>query len=208
MVATYATEAKVVSFLNLTSAKATELNTEIGYAIERAQDEIDRYTGSAFRSVTVTDEFHNLGPWIGNNGFKVRANHAQMKTLASGSGDKLEIWNGSAYEDYLTTKTSGRANDYWQEERDGIVWIRTGAPLNGGSEVRLTYRYGRTSVPADIERACVLLAATDLVTTDDRSVILPEGGGNSLPFVEKARIWRERAFEILNGYREFYPMEK
>lgn len=208
MTATYCTAAQVYSFLQLSTAKQSELATEVAAAIERAQDEVDKYTETAFRSISVANEYHSLRTYIGANGIPIKLDHSHVTTLATPT-DKLEIYNGSAYVDLLVTGTAGRSRDYWQEEGTGKIWIRSNFSYFGGNEVRVTYRYGHSSVPKDVESATIMLASVGLITSDDRSAMLPEGGGNfSLPFVEKARIWEKRAYKLLDSYTEMSSINR
>ena len=114
----------------------------------------------------------------------------------------LEVWNGSEWEDYLLTRTEGRNNDYWMNEEEGILWLRTYPRyITRTHNVRLTYRFKELTVPGDIKRACVLLTARNILQNDDQSVIFPEGS-SSIAQGDKSDKWQEQAEVIIGRNRE------
>ena len=69
-------------------------------------------------------------------------------------------------------------------------------------EVRLIYRYGETSVPNDVKSAVVRMVAIDVLSADDRSVLLPEGSAQ-LKYIDKITLWEKQINRIISKYREF-----
>ena len=63
-------------------------------------------------------------------------------------------------------------------------------PYTAKRSVKITYRYGNTVVPNTIRNACVKLVVIDLLSQDDRTVLLPEGTDN-LKLSEKIEGWRK-----------------
>jgi len=206
MAITYCTAAQVNSFLGLTTAFSGSTNptqVEVEEFIERNQDSIDKETMHAWRTLTITEETHHLQypAYQRRDGSEIFLQHRQIQTLLNGT-DKLEIWNGSVFEDYLATRVEGRNNDYWFDKRLGTIYIKTFPRiLPRYFAVRVTYRYGESAVVKDIEKACVLMTAIDILGSDDRSVLLPEGTSNiGLP--GKAELWQKQVDKILQNRRE------
>jgi hypothetical protein len=56
--------------------------------------------------------------------------------------------------------------------------------------LRLKYRYGETVVPRDVEDATIKLVAIDLYTTENRTMILPEGS-NGMNYRDKSDKWKD-----------------
>ena len=157
---------------------------------------------NAWRELTVTNEYHTIEyPEIRYEGVKIFIQNRNTKTFDSGEGDKLEVWNGSEWEDYLVTRTEGRTNDYWVDEEDGILWIRTYSRLKRTFDVRLTYRFGENNLKKDIRKACIRLTAIDILQSDDKSILLPEGSSN-IPPSDKVEKWQEQADTIIQNNRE------
>ena len=213
---TYCTSADVFVFLqlgassdsNFTGKTDFDANTNptqntVENWIAESEDYIDQETMHAWRAVTVTKEQHHLEAphYQLRDGSEIKLLHRNIRTLTSGT-DLLEVWDGTQYLDYLANKTEGRNNDYWVNEQDGFIFVKTYpayTPRTFG--VRVTYRFGDTSIPRDIKRACVLLTAIQLLSSEDRSVLLPEGTSN-IPYQSKSEKWQERADEIIAKRRE------
>ena len=173
-------------------------------SINEAEDEIDRVTNHAWREKTITQEMHNLedSGYRAYTGVPLFLHHRKIKTLDNQKGDLIEIWDGSSWVDYITTYQEGRDKDFWLDYEQGVIFIRTRPPfLPKVFIARITYRYGESSVPKDIEKAATIMAAQDLLMSDDRSVLLPEGTSN-ITLSEKRHLWDEEIEKILNRYKE------
>ncbi len=204
--ATYCTPEQVAELLQCDyfsdSTKPTRQTVES--IIERKEDYINSVTGHSWKEVTVSNEMHNIDVnYIATLGIPIYLQHRKIKQFDSSKGDKLEVWDGSRYVDYLTEKTEGRNNDFSVNYEEGIIYLRTfyGAPRKDA--VRVTYRYGEDSVPGDIADACAKLTAIDLIALDDRSVLLPETGGSNVSYLNKIEQWKQDVKEILQRYKEF-----
>ncbi len=216
MAATYCSTAQVFTFLQLGASSdvnfsgGTDFTTSTNPTkatvtewIEESQDHIDQETMHAWRTVTVTKEQHHLEAphYQLRDGSEIKLLHRNITTLASGT-DLLEVWDGTQYLDYLANKTEGRNNDYWAKEEMGFIFIKTYpayTPRTFG--VRITYRFGDSTVPGDIRRACILLTAINFLQSEDRSVLLPEGTSN-IPYQSKSESWQKNADEIMDKRRE------
>lgn len=216
MAVVYCTSANIFSFLQLAAnsdptfsgktdfdANTKPTQTEVEEWINESEDEIDRSTMHAWRSVTVTKEQHHIKApsYQLGDGSTIKLLHRNIKTLTSGT-DLLEIWDGSNYVDYVANKTEGRNKDYWVNEQDGMIFVKTyPAYLPRTFGARVTYRYGETTVPGDIKRACILLTAIHMLQSEDRSVLLPEGTSN-ISYNKKIEDWEKRYEKIISDRRE------
>jgi hypothetical protein len=217
MAVTYATGAQVAAFLQRPAFSTSTVPTlaHVEDLLNYAEDHVDRFCNTAWRAKTVTDEYHDyksprmygrqsLPSW----GFDLRDSrivafrYRPVRTLTV--GDKVEIWRGNAYEDIFLTGVEGRANDYWVDYDKGLLFFVTKWPLREISSIRLTYRYGATTIPSDIRHATILLAAASLVSGSVASFILPEGGAEP-GYLSRASAWKEEAEMILAHYWEFRP---
>lgn len=205
MTVTYCTHSDVSGFLQTPafSVSTTPTSTIIEDRINEAEDFIDSETGHAWRSVTVTNEYHDVaGVYERGIGFPIYLDHRAVKSLANASGDKLEVWDGSSWVDWLTesSREEGRDKDYWLRYEMGVLYIRSSyaKPVS----VRITYRYGETSVPKDIKKAAVLLTAIDVISSDDRSVQIAESN-SQVNYLNKIEKWEAQVKTILDKRREF-----
>lgn len=149
--------------------------------IEEATDEIDSRTHHAWRAVTVSNEYHDISSYpvpyeSADTWIKISIKHRAVRAFSSGSGDKIEVWDGASWIDWVATKTEGRAGDYWADLKKGKLYMRFSLLFFKERGVRLTYRYGETTIPNDIRRACAMLAAVNLYRNDDMSDATAETG--------------------------------
>ena len=81
--------------------------------------------------------------------------------------------------DWVSTKTEGRANEFWLDYNLGIVFLRGFYFWHSKLSVRITYRYQkRATVPNDIKKAAALKVAMELITSDVTVAGVPsEAGG-------------------------------
>lgn len=209
----YCTPSDVARVLGLGysfTSSTTPTEREVESFIEEAEDEIDHRTHHSWKEATVTDEFYDLpgAPGVRYklvwNGIRIDLRHREIKTIDTSEGDKIEIWTGNSYEDWVTAKTSGRNNDWWLDYEQGVLWLRRTWTQFLQKGLRMTYRYGDSKVPNDIRKACALLCAMDLVSNDDRSVALPETGDPTrLTHDERLSRWRKKVDHILMNRTEW-----
>jgi len=205
MTTTYCTENDVKRYMALDmtiSEDTTPSINDVQDFIEEAEDDIDHQTQDAWRSKTVVNEFYDI-PRVRYNyqtGIAIHLRHTDIKALTNGT-DKLEIWDGSSYVDWLATKTEGRNNDYWLEETKGILYLRYPYRFYAKQAIRLTYRYGKTVVPGDIKRATAMIAAINLLLNDDRSSALVETGDPTrISYNDRASKMQARVNKILKNH--------
>lgn len=170
-----------------------------------AQDLIDNRTNHAWRTASVSNEFYDLPSWNDRrfrDGLKVFLNHRKIRPIISET-DKIELFLGNAYTDIAATGTEGRANDFWLDYNQGVLYLKTGHYSARERGLRMTYRYGETSVPADVRDAAAMLAAMELVTSDDHTMVLPETG-DPTRMTHDLRVsrWRSRVDKILRNRTE------
>ena len=220
----YATTAMVAEFLNFNPPsgyvggftgdnnwRTFPSSGQVATRISRIATWIDQQTRNAWRTVTKTDEFHDFNyyryrPVRWKSFFDEGSVHLRffpIVALASGV-DKLEVFTGQStndgYEDFLSTRVQGRNSDFWVDTNEGIIHFKNSRPFVYRDAVRVTYRHGESTIPADIERATILLTAAELVSTEDYSQTFPEGT-QQLPFRDKVTQWKEEASDILDYRR-------
>ena len=205
MTATYTTVDKVVSLLRLYDpATATRLadsttsdpsTAEVTAWIEQGQDYIDKATGHSWRTTTVTNEYHDVSfPWSGLRRHEIAINlsHRAIADIDENESDSIEIWNGTNWIDLASTAsyTEGRANDYWVDYTDGILYLVEQRPWIKQNSVRITYRYGDSAVPSDIAEATEKYAALKILESDFYRMTLPQGPDFTPPRFDVINRWR------------------
>ena len=192
MAVTYCTSKQIFDYLqrrdNVSNVVQTDFGTEttptkttVEDYIYRAEAEINRHTGTSWMPVTVTDEIHrmiykpsrNIKTWRP----QVTLDYRPVVTMASGT-DKIEVWNGSAWAEWVSTKDEGRNDDFWIDYANGIVFFEKGFPLHAFNEgVKFTYRYGYSTVHKWVEDLAVMMAAKNVIEFDRTRMIAAGGSG-------------------------------
>jgi len=209
MVVTYCTSAEVSQFLfgdkkGDFSESTKPQKTTVEALINRVEDMIDRETRHAWRSVTVTNEYHDYAG-IRKRGYPrgrepcrcVFLCHRAVRAFVSGT-HKIEIWASGEWIDLVLTAngyTEGRDADYWIDYECGVIYFVDVAPAIGKSTVRVTYAYGESSVPGDIKEWAIKQAAIDLIYSDDWTVLTIDTT-ERVNLEDKVRHWKEDVDKI------------
>jgi len=200
----YCTADQVAQFLqrNVFSTTTSPKKQVVEDIINRKEDYIDYETGHAWRETTITEEYIDNVAYQRGIGTRIDLNHRKIRDLNSGT-DKLEIWNGSSYVDYISTKTEGRNNDYFIDQTNGVFYLCNWVQIYPKG-VRATYRYGDSSVAKQIEDACIKLTAIDVLSMLDDVVNFVDDGGTNRPTHDRRiSIWQDDVNEILASLKEF-----
>lgn len=208
MVVTYSTAALVSGLLQIDdfSGTTTPTQTEVEAFINRAEDYIDEYTNKAWRATTIAREQHSFWPYNLYRLYyppRVHLKHPFVKTFSGASGDKLEVFEGTSYTDWIADAghTEGRGTgDFFVNYEDGVIYFEKKFPLIWRpDQVRVTYRYGETTVPKWVEDVATKMAAMDVLL---RWQEFP-GGGQDIPTMvdhaEVIRMWREDVAKVLDA---------
>lgn len=190
MTATYTTPAKVAAYLQRAafSASTTPTTATVTMFIEWAQSEIERRTLYAYQAVTATDEIHTLdicGTYRSNlyDKPRIELNHFPIRTMTAAT-DYLYVWSGSAWVDWVATKTEGRGGDYFVDKARGIIYFLKGYPTLGyPNNIKVTYRWGESTVAPWAEELATMMAAARVLEMDiDRQISSEGGAGGSADF--------------------------
>ena len=183
---------------------------EVEQWINEIEDWIDDYCYHSWRNKQVTEYKDNMGLTYPRGALIpaiiVDCRHRNIKDLDSAQGDKLEVFDGNDWDDLLTSPTITKGlgygdGSYWVDTQEGEVYVFAKYGVYGPNTIRITYRYGETTVPESIKNACALLTAINLLQSDDYIVQFP-GNPERVSLDAKATNFENRAYKILNRYRE------
>jgi len=173
---------------------------------------IDEHTGHAWRERRVTDEYKSLGGTQASStnyywraGTPLKLMKRSIRTpLDPSKGDKIEIWEGDQYEEWVSDseKLEGRDEDYWVEESTGMLYIyRRRLFFNRHKEIRVSYRFGKESVPQIIRDVCARRVAAHYLESQQYRITVP--GNEEAPDASAvAENWREIAEQDLAPFAE------
>lgn len=206
----YTDSDKVAAYLQRSAfdGSSTPTSTSVEEWIVWAEDEINRVTKTSWKSVSVTNEYHPLIPvpnrpmrwWVR----RVILDHRPIVTFSSPT-DKLEVWNGSSWEDYAADKTEGRGDDFWIDYTNGEIYFKRGLVYRNyyRNGARVSYRYGHSSVEKWVERLCTMMAAREVMKFNSKRLLVQGGDGNpQKPAMESMiRTLTEDIDKIMNDKR-------
>ena len=105
----------------------------------------------------------------------------------------------------VTTGDEARLRDWWCDYDMGIIYFNNSYPYFSWNAVKVSYVYGERYVEKAIEDICTKLVAMDLILSDDRSVLLPEGTQN-VDLGSKYQLFKAQVAETLPRYTEIITM--
>ena len=91
----------------------------------------------------------------------------------------------------------GRLRDWWIDNEMGIVYFNNSYPFFEWNAIKASYIYGEKA----IEDICTKMVAIELLLSDDRSVLIPEGTQN-VDLSSKIQLYRQDIDRTLPRYIE------
>lgn len=171
---------------------------------------VDDVTRHAWRENTVVEELKDMdGPYQWWAGRPLNLAKSDVRPLSAADGDKLEEWDGSSWNDWLSDsgRTEGRDEDYWLDKTDGILWVKDRFVFQRHPQFRLTYRYGNPNgATRAITMATAKLVAADLLTSDQYSMNIP-GTDGAMEATDMADRWKEDADDVLQRHKRVSYVE-
>ena len=110
------------------------------------------------------------------------------------------------YQSANETGDEGRLRDWWFDAEMGIIYFNNSYPFFEWNAVKVTYVYGERYVEKAIEEVVTKLVAMDLITADDRSVLIPEGTTN-IDLGSKYQLFKQAVAETLPRYVEVMSLD-
>ena len=168
-------------------------------------------------TVTSTDGFAPYGILFIGSGSSVKAAYytAKTNTTFTGiteltpTGFNAAATNGVIVNQYrmkidyvgTTTGDEARLRDWWMDYELGIIYFNNTYPYFEWNAVKVTYVHGERYVEKAIEDIATKLVAMDLLISDDRTVLLPEGTSN-IDLGSKYQLLKQQVAETLPRYVE------
>ena len=210
----YCTSSQVASFLQVPSfsGSTTPSGGHVDDFIEMSEARVDELTNHAWataRAGTVTNErarIQLVRSNVINSRGRIQLEHYPIVGLASGT-DALNVWDGSAYTEYLANKTGTNTvtdsvnKDWWVDTERGIVYINNYATMNmmnsspQGVDAYVTYRYATASTPDDIKLATIYFTAAMIAMNDDLNLM--QEGDDSMDNAARSQRFEEMAMKVL-----------
>lgn len=131
----------------------------------------------------------------------VHMNYPNVLDFSTGDGDKLEVWNGSDWEDWIVEKTEARNGDFFVDYTMGKIYFISSVSRRDKANIRLTYRVNRElTVPLPISYASSYLAGINILNSEYATVAFPEGQGEELGTEQMIARWWKMVLRKLKPY--------
>ena len=214
----YCAHADISAFLQVDAFHATDTTPTISQVetfINMAEKRIDKLTNHVWHTSrasahgTVTEErarVQSVRSNVINSRGRIQLAHYPIVDLTNGT-DKLYVWDGSEYVEYLANKTgtntvtSPTNKDWWADTERGIIYLDNYSLFNmvnsspAGVDAYVTYRYATAATPDDIKLATIYLTAATIAMNDDLN-LMPEGD-DSMDNSTKSQKFEDMAIKIL-----------
>ena len=112
----------------------------------------------------------------------------------------VDLQGGSASGD------NARLKDWWMDYEQGIIYFNNSYPFFEWNAVKVAYIYGERYLEKAIEEAATKMTVIDLLMSDDRTVLLPEGTSN-IDMSSKVQLLQAEVNNILARYTEIVLFE-
>ena len=147
--------------------------------------------------------------YIANSGTVLSGAVALNAAVAAGDGS--HTWTQHKFQSDIGAFSDlggdqGRLKDWWIDYEMGIIYFNNSYPYFEWNAIKVAYIYGERYVEKAIEEAATKMVASDLLMSDDRSVLIPEGSQN-VDLGAKIQIYRNQAKAILSRYKEIVVFE-
>tara|TARA_B100000287_G_scaffold379275_1_gene382270 strand:+ start:482 stop:2098 length:1617 start_codon:yes stop_codon:yes gene_type:complete len=208
-------ETATLGMTNLTAMSATNL-TDTTVTVTGA------HAGNQTITMADTSALSPFGIICTGTGSSVKCAYYTGKTattltgvtdLAS-SGLLASVSNGTVLTQYRLkidyfgqgTGDEARLRDWWCDYDLGIIYFNNTYPYFQWNSVKASYVYGERYVEKAIEDICTKMVAMDLLLSDDRSVLMPEGTTN-IDLGAKYQLMKAQVAETLPRYMEVVTLD-
>lgn len=207
-VAEYCSAGDIADWLRIDINANTDPNsTMIDNVILMNQERIDRLTGHTWQTDKQYryEEFDLNRIWFYGKGMPLFMAHRQMRLPFDPSkGDLVEIWDGLKW----AAQDIAQPDQFiFFDAQLGIFYIRGYFfSIFNEQRFRLTYRYGGDQqgepVPRDIKKACILMTAMDILSTDFKMSQIAYGGEGNVNKKQMMDKWQEEIDSIIWSHSE------
>ena len=182
-----------VNTATFSSLASTTINVDSTSGFAKAGVCVDA-SGDVFRYTGTTDtSFTGCAIVVGSALSDIGGQITQHTLL-------VDLQGGSASGD------NARLKDWWMDYEQGIVYFNNSYPFFEWNAVKVSYIYGERYLEKAIEEAATKMTVIDLLMSDDRTVLLPEGTSN-IDMSSKVQLLQAEVNSILARYTEIVLFE-
>lgn len=174
---------------------------EVLSLINDAEELIEDRCGNAWgdRSIQIEDELHDF--FCDTKECSIHLNVPNVVAFDDQEGDKLEVWYGNDWIDWVLTKTEGRGDDFFVDYKLGKIWFLRNRPRIGSRVMKITYRYnGGTNVPRAIKISTAMQVGVLLSNSEQVDIRFPEGASSDFTTSDMITRWEKYIDKSLKVY--------
>jgi len=134
-------------------------------------------------------------------GTSVKQIQLRLNLQGGSTSTVVDAVTGETSVDRSISGDQARLKDWWIDYEMGIIYFNNSYPFFEHNAVKVSYIYGERYLEKAIEEAATKMVAADLLMSDDRSVLIPEGSQN-VDLGAKIQLFRKEAEELLVRYKE------
>lgn len=176
-----------------TSLASTTINVTSTTGFAKAGVCVDS-SGDVFRYTGVTDTSFTGCVIVVGSALSDIGGTITQETL------QVDLQGGSASGD------NARLKDWWLDHEEGIIYFNNSYPFFEWNAVKVAYVYGERYLDKAIEEIATKMTCIDLLMSDDRSVIIPEGTQN-VDLTAKIQLLQAEVDRLLPRYVEMVIFE-
>lgn len=205
----YCTVKQVADWLRVDINATTVPNkSQVQDYIIRNERTIDYKTGHSWLvngQTYIADQSHvPIGVWDWARGMPIYLKHRFVRQFDTSQGDKVEIWDGIQWQ----TQAIDASTFIYIDEQKGIMYIKGYLyTVIIQNRFRITYRYGGNNegpdvCPKDIQKACILMTAIDILSTDFKMSQIPYGGEGNVNKKDIIEKWQQQIDRTIQEHSE------
>lgn len=145
----------------------------------------------------LTDELHDIH--VDHTESSIHLNYGDVIDFTT--GDKLEIWDGSDWVDWIATYTEGRNDDFFVDYVMGKIYLMKRFHRLERLNAKVTYRVrANSTIPRTIKYSCAYLVGINILNSEYASVSFPSGEGEELTKRDVMNRWWQLILRKLRPY--------
>tara|TARA_R110002051_G_scaffold273569_1_gene334207 strand:+ start:4151 stop:5974 length:1824 start_codon:yes stop_codon:yes gene_type:complete len=184
----------IIDAVDSTTISAVDTSAFVKAGVVLVGSEVFSYTG------TTATSFTGCANVVGT----------PLTTLATYSVSGTETMTQNVFQVDLqggsSSGDSGRLRDWWLDHENGIIYFNNSYPFFEWNAIKCSYIYGERYLEKAIEEVAIKMVAIDILISDDRSVLIPEGTQN-VDLTSKIQLLQSDVDRILSRYIEIVVFE-
>lgn len=169
--------------------------------IKEAETRIDRLTRNSWKENYVVDELHDLPFPL--NGLSPRDTAVGLPQANicewDDEKDSLFVFKDDNWIDYTEIPQAQLDDTWWIDYKIGVLHFNNFYPwfYSGANRIKISYRWGNSTVPDDIVEACTKLVAIRIIQSEFNKIMMYNRMSNPIRWEDIIHDWKKDIDSIL-----------